>query len=68
MTDEKSKLQARRDELQARLEAINRDYRGGLDADSKERAVQLENAEVLDGIAQATADELEDIERQLRDL
>jgi len=68
MTDEKTSLLAKRDELKARIEAINRDYRRGLDADSEERAVQLENAEVLDGIAQAAADQLEEIERKLKEL
>jgi len=55
----------RRDELVTRLESIEKDYRGGLDADSEERAVQLENAEVLEGIASAAAEELEKIEDKL---
>lgn len=65
--DEMKELLMRRDELVARLESIEKDYRGGLDADSAERAVQLENAEVLDGIARATADELEQVESRLAD-
>jgi len=64
-TDELHDLETRRDELRARLEAIEKDYKQGLDADSEERAVQLENAEVLDGIAKAAADELEEIEKKL---
>jgi len=55
----------RREELVARLESIEKDYRSGLDADSTERAVQLENAEVLDRIASAAADELQKIEEKL---
>jgi len=55
----------RRDELVTRLESIEKDYQCGLDADSEERAVQLENAEVLEGIASAAADELEKIESKL---
>ncbi len=64
-TDKKSKLLAKRDELRDRLVAIEKDYRQGLDADSEERAVQLENAEVLDGIAKATQAELDRIEKEL---
>lgn len=55
----------KREELRQRLEAIKADYRQGLDADSGERAVQLENAEVLEGIARATSEELERIEELL---
>lgn len=61
----KRTLLKKRDELKARLEAIENDYQQGLDPDSGERAVQLENAEVLEGIAKVTADELQDIEDQL---
>lgn len=62
---DKAQLLAKRDELRERLEAIRRDVRSGLDADAEERAIQLENAEVLDGIAKATAEELARIEQQL---
>lgn len=66
MVDEElQKLKARRDELRDRLEAIERDYRQGLDADSDEQAIQLENAEVLEGISKAAAEELEEIEKKL---
>jgi len=65
---EKEKLLARKDELKKRLEAIEQDYKQGLDADAEERALQLENAEVLDGIAKATAEELEQVEKQLAEL
>ena len=65
---EKEKLLARKNELKKRLEDIEKDYRQGLDADAEERAVQLENAEVLDGIARATAEELENVEKQLAQL
>jgi len=66
--DKKATLQAKRDELIERLASINKDYRQGLDPDSEERAVQLENAEVLDGIAKATQEELNRIEDELADL
>ena len=66
MADEElQKLMTRRDELRERIEAIEADYRRGLDADSEEQAMQLENAEVLAGISKAAADELEEIEKKL---
>lgn len=61
-------LKQKRDELRERLIAIERDYRQGLSADSEERAVQLENADVLTGIAKSTAEELDRIETKLREL
>ena len=67
-SDKKSLLLAKRDELRKRLEAIEADYRRGLDADSEERAMQLENAEVLEGIAKATREELDRIEKELAEL
>lgn len=66
--DKLQKLKAKRDELRDRLAAIEKDYRSGLDADSEERAVQLENAEVLNGIARSTTEELQRIEREIEDL
>lgn len=63
--DEKTRLQARRDELRQRLESIEADYRQGLPADSEEQAQQLENAQVLAGIASAAAEELAEIEARL---
>lgn len=71
MTDieqEKAALIAKRDELRERLQAIHRDYGQGLERDSEEQAQQLQNAEVLEGIAKSTAEELERIEQQLADL
>ena len=65
MSDEKQTLLARRDELRKRLNAIEADYRQGLAADSEEQALQLENAEVLDGIARAAAEELAQVEQRL---
>ena len=61
-------LTQKRDELRERLAAIERDYRAGLAADSEEQAVQLQNAEVLAGIAKSTAEELARIEAKLADL
>ena len=68
MSDPKQTLLEKRDELRARLAAIEKDYRQGLDADSEEQAIQLENAEVLDGIAKAAAEELQRVEAQLAKL
>lgn len=65
---ERARLLAQRAALLERLEAINRDYRRGLDADWEEQALQLENAEVLEGIARAARNELERIERRLAEL
>jgi len=66
--NEKKELIAKRDELQARLDAIKKDYRRGLNSDSEERAVELENAEVLEAIAKSTANELQGIEKRLAEL
>jgi len=56
-SDMKSLL-LRESELQERLKAISADIRGGLDPDSEERAVQLENREVLEEIERVTSLEL----------
>ena len=61
-------LITKRDELRSRLEEIEQDYKQGLEQDSKERAVQLENAEVLTGIAKAISEELEQVEERLANL
>ena len=66
--DKITELQTKRRELLERLEAIERDYRQGLDQDAEEQAIQLENAEVLEGIARAARDELERIEKELAQL
>lgn len=65
---EREQLLARREELRARLEAIRNDIREGLDTDSAERALQLENREVLEGIARAALDDLARIEARLAEL
>lgn len=68
MSDEKAGLLAQREALRKRIEEIEADYRRGLDADSEERAQQLENAEVLEGIARAAAEELAQVEARLAEL
>ena len=66
--DEITALQNKRDELRARLEAIEKDYRQGLERDTEEQAIQLENADVLAAIARSTAEELDRIEARLLQL
>ncbi len=68
MTDKLSELKKKRDELRARLEAIEKDYRTGLDKDFEEQAQQLENAEVLNEISRTTAEELARIEKEIEEL
>lgn len=65
---EKEQLINKRNELRLRLESIEKDYRQGLDSDSEEQAVQLENAEVLEAIAKSTSEELQRIEERLNEL
>lgn len=59
------KLKAKRLELIKRLEKIEADYKQGLSADSEEQATELENAEVLEGIARAASAELEAVEKRI---
>jgi RNA polymerase-binding transcription factor DksA len=64
----RQELLEKRSELSARLEAIEKDYSRGLDQDSAERAVQLENAEVLNEIARVTALSTKAIDEELEQL
>ena len=63
-----AQLKKERDRLRQKLAAIEADYRKGLEPDSEDQAIELENADVLEGIARATAEELEKIERNLSEL
>lgn len=65
LIEKKKELEAKRNELLDRLDAIKRDYRKGLDADSSEQAIQLENAEVLEEINRVTNEELQKVTRAL---
>jgi hypothetical protein len=58
-------LTQKRDELMTRLADIRRDLRGGLDADSEEQAIQLENLEVLQEIARVAEEELGQVNQQI---
>jgi len=68
ISTEIAELLTQRDSLRERLERIEQDYKKGLSADSEERAIQLENADVLEEIAKATADELSQVEDRLSNL
>lgn len=61
-------LKARQAELEKRIEAIRKDMAGGLDADSEEQAIQLENYEVLREIARLAEQELAGIRKKLSNL
>lgn len=65
---QKELLIEKRNELRTRLDSIEKDYRQGLDPNSEEQAVQLENAEVLEVIAKSTSEELQHIEELLAKL
>ncbi len=65
MEKTRDELMQSRYELLKRLEAIRKDLRGGLDADSKEQAIQLENMQVLQEIARVTEENLLEINRQI---
>jgi len=65
MNQTREELLHRRDELLTRLEAIRSDLGKGLDADSKEQAIQLENIDVLREIARIAEEEIAIINRQL---
>jgi RNA polymerase-binding transcription factor DksA len=56
----------RRRELRERVEAVRKDFAGGLDPDLDEQAIQLENAEVLNELLREALSELEEIEQKLR--
>lgn len=62
------RLKEERNKLRQKLAAIETDYRKGLVSDSDDRAIELENADVLAGIARAIADELEKIEKRLSEI
>jgi len=59
-------LEEKRNELLERLEKINKDKGTRLSTDSSERAVELENTEVLNEIARVTEEELEKVETLIK--
>jgi len=60
-----SDLLKRRKQLQAKIDSIKQDFRRGLDKDSSERAVELENAEVLNELLRVSEQQLVDINEKL---
>ena len=61
-------LKQHKSELEQRLGRINENHRRPLESDSKERAVQLENREVVDALGNEARDELEQISAALQRL
>lgn len=58
-------LETRQKKLHKRLAEIKADLGRGLNRNSSEQALELENFEVLEEIARVTQTELDHIERQL---
>ncbi len=61
----RSELLQKKEELTARLERITANLRRGYEADSKERAKQLEDSEVVDALGNAARAELKNISAAL---
>ena len=64
----KEELIKKRKELMDRVDAIRADIRSGLDADSEERAIQLENRDTLLEIERVSLEEIARIDEKLRAL
>ncbi len=62
----RDRLEDKRSELTTRLERITANLRRGLETDSKERAKQLEDSEVVDALGNEAREELEKISMALR--
>lgn len=62
----KQRLEAKREELNARLERITANVRRSLDSDSEERAKQLDDSEVVDALGNEAREELRKISAALR--
>jgi RNA polymerase-binding protein DksA len=62
----RNKLEAKKQELEARLERITANLRRGYDADSKERAKELEDSEVVDALGNEARSEVAKISAALR--
>ena len=58
-------LLQQKQELEQRLARINKNHRRPLEADSKERAMQLENSEVVDALGNEAREELAQISSAL---
>ena len=62
----REQLEAKKSELTARLERITANLRRGFEADSKERAKQFEDREVVDALGNEARDELAKIAATLQ--
>ena len=62
----RDRLENKKSELVARLERITANLRRGLETDSKERAKQLEDSEVVDALGNEAREELEKVSLALR--
>ena len=62
----RDQLENKKLELMARLERITANLRRGLETDSKERAKQLEDSEVVDALGNEAREELEKVSLALR--
>ena len=62
----REQLEQKRAELNERVNKIKANITSGLDPDSKEQAAQLENAEVLDALANEGVEELGKISSALQ--
>jgi RNA polymerase-binding protein DksA len=62
----RDRLEEKKSELSARLERITANLRRGLETDSKERAKQLDDSQVIDALGNEAREELEKISLALR--
>lgn len=68
MSQKKEELLAKKIELEERLDKIRQDLGHGYSADSEERAIELENRDVLIEIARVAEEDLESINKKLQQL
>ncbi|MGI9271964.1 MAG: TraR/DksA family transcriptional regulator [Woeseiaceae bacterium] len=62
----RTQLESKKAELTARLERITANLRRGYDADSKERAKEMEDSEVVDALGNEAREEIAKISAALR--
>ena len=62
----RDRLENKKEELTVRLERITANVRRGLETDSKERAKQLEDSQVIDALGNEAREELDKISLALR--
>jgi DnaK suppressor protein len=62
----RQRLESKKEELSARLERITANLRRGYEADSKERAKQLEDSEVVDALGNEAREEIAKISAAMR--